>query len=183
MTFESERLIFRYFCEDDFDLFYSVFSNEQVMQYALIDRYTSKEALRPYFEQVLVNNNTEKDRKAFEFAVFSAKDSSFIGIADIEVNYQNSRAVSGEMGYFILPGYWGCGFGTEIAKALIDFAFSEIKLHRVVASCNAGNLQSERIMKKVGMVKEGEFRKARYKNGNWVNELKYGILVEEWSGL
>lgn len=35
-------------------------------------------------------------------------------------------------------------------------------------------------MKNVGMLKEGEFRKARFKNGRWDNELRYSILLEEW---
>ena len=33
---------------------------------------------------------------------------------------------------------------------------------------------------KVGMTKEGELRKVRFKNGMWVNEYIYGILAEEW---
>jgi hypothetical protein len=35
-------------------------------------------------------------------------------------------------------------------------------------------------MQKAGMVKEGEFRKARFKNGGWDDECHYGILKEEW---
>ncbi len=55
-------------------------------------------------------------------------------------------------------------------------------MHKVVASCNANNYQSEKIMKKIGMVKEGLLRKERFKNGRWDDELRYGLLVEEWEG-
>lgn len=138
MYFQSERLIFREFKESDFTLFYSVFSNEQIMK------------------------------------------GNFTGFADIEIHNKNSNGGCGEIGYFLLPSFWGNGFATEIANTLIKMCFRQINLHRIVASCNANNLQSEKIMKKVGMIKEGEFRKARFKNGQWDNEMRYSILIDEW---
>lgn len=180
MQFQSERLTFSEYRASDFELFYSIFSHEQVMRYAWIDRFTSKEEIQPFFDQVLVNNKASEFRKAYEYAVYLKKDNIFIGFADIEIEYRNKRSIQGEIGYFILPDYWGCGYGTEIAMALLCFGFNELKLHRIVASCNCNNHNSEQIMKKVGMAKEGEFRKARYKDGKWDNELKYSILMEEW---
>ncbi|TCL75195.1 hypothetical protein EDC14_1003127 [Hydrogenispora ethanolica] len=63
---------------------------------------------------------------------------------------------------------------------LLAICFIQLGLHRVTARCNARNLSSERVMQKAGMVKEGEFRKARFKNGGWDDECHYGILKEEW---
>lgn len=180
MNFKSERLLFKEFQESDFHLFFSVFSNEQVMKYALLDRFSCEEDILPYFTEVLDNNITVKNRKAYEFAVFLSSTDTFVGFADIVIHYQNSIATCGEIGYFLLPPFWGNGFATEISKTLIEFCFTELKLHKVTARCNANNLRSERVMKKAGMVKEGEFRKARFKNGQWDNELHYNILVEEW---
>jgi len=72
------------------------------------------------------------------------------------------------------------GYGTEIASALLNICFSKLQMYKVVASCNLQNSQSENIMKKIGMTKEGQFRKVRYKNGRWDDELRYSILLEEW---
>jgi len=180
MEYNSERLIFKEFNEEDFDLFSSVFSNEQVMKYALLNRYSCKEDLLPYFEEVLENNKTINNRKAYEYAVYLSSNGDFIGFADIEVFNQNNFGGCGEIGYFLLPEFWGNGFATEIANLLLNICFSNLKLHRVSASCNSNNLQSEKVIKKIGMKKEGELRKTRLKNGNWDNELKYSILVEEW---
>ncbi|MCX7711423.1 MAG: GNAT family N-acetyltransferase [Clostridia bacterium] len=180
MHFTSERLVFRELREEDFHLFYSVFSNEQVMKYALMDRVATEEELRPYFDQILKNNQTFENREGYEYAVLSAIDGSFIGVADIMILLQNMRPTGGEIGYFLLPAFWGKGYATEIASKLTEICFSNLKLHRVVARCNANNLQSEKIMKKVGMKKEGELRKARFKDGRWDNELHYSILAEEW---
>jgi len=180
MENNSGRLIFKEFNEEDLDLFYSVFSNEQTMKYALLDRYTRKEDILPYFRKVLENNKTINNREAYEYAVYLCSNGDFICFADIEVYNQNNFGGCGEIGYFLLPEFWGNGFATEIANMLLNICFSHLNLHRVSASCNSNNLQSEKIMKKIGMVKEGELRKTRFKNGNWDNELKYSILVEEW---
>ena len=180
MKFRSERLIYREFTESDFHLFYSVFSDEQVMKYALLEKFNCEEDILPYFKKVLKNNNTLENRKAFEFGVFLTSDESFIGFADVEIHNLNNFGGCGEIGYFLLPSYWGNGYATEIANSLIEICFKHINLHRVAARCNSNNLQSERIMKKVGMVKEGEFRKVRLKNGQWENEKHYSILNEDW---
>jgi len=179
MEHRSERLIFRAFGEEDFDLFYSVFSDGDVMRYTLMDACTSAEALRPYFQTVLQNNETTENRRTYEYAVYTASTGDFIGLADIEIHY-NEKGGSGEIGYLLLPAHWGRGFATEIARTLLRICFSHLGLHRVCARCNGNNAQSEKIMQKTGMKKAGVFRKVRYKDGRWDDEIRYDILAEEW---
>ncbi|MDP4115662.1 MAG: GNAT family protein [Bacteroidota bacterium] len=171
----------REFQYDDYKLFSSVFSNEKIMEYAYMDCITDENKMKEYFNKVLNNCDTMENKNSYEFAVFTSTDEVFIGFADIEIKYHGAKVKSGEIGYFLLPDYWGKGYATEIAKRLIELCFNELKMPKVVASCNSNNFSSENVMKKVGMVKEGEFRKERYKNGKWDNELRYGILIEEWN--
>lgn len=180
MKFASDRLLFREFIHDDFQYFSSIFSNDEVMKYAYMDRIQDENEMTEYFSKILNNVGINQSRNSYEFAVFLRDEKTFIGLAIIEVGYHFSRAKYGEIGYFLLPKYWGKGYATEIAEAITDFCFIELKFHKVVASCNANNSQSEKIMKKIGMTKEGELRKERYKNSNWDNEIRYGLLVEEW---
>ena len=180
MELKSERLIYREYQEQDLPLFYSVFSDEQVMKYALIDRYLSVEEILPFFHEVLENNRMKENRRNYELAVYLEEDQRFIGFADIEIQMKNSTGGCGEVGYFLLPQYWGKGYATEIANTLVEYCFRDIGLHRVTARCNANNRSSEHIMIKTGMRLEGEFRKVRFKNGRWENEKHYSILAEEW---
>lgn len=181
MEFVSDRLIFREFREEDFERFYSVFSDEQVMKYAMMDRVASKEDVQPFFNRVLDHNRTTDGRKNYEFGLFLQASGQFVGFADMEVYRLHSSGGTGEIGYFLLPGHWGQGYASEIGTRLLEFGFDHVKLHRISASCNANNSGSEKVMRKIGMSKEGEIRKTRYKDGRWDNELKYGILLEEWN--
>lgn len=180
MNYKSERLTFREFKEDDFDLLYSLFSNEEVMKLTLRDRVSCEEDLRPYFNSILKNNTTILNREAYEYGVFLTSDDSFVGIADIEINKQNAYGGYGEIGYLLLNPFWNKGYATEMANKLIEIGFKDVNLHRIYAKCNTNNDHSKKVMEKIGMVKEGELRKVRLKNGRWDNEYLYSILFEEW---
>ena len=181
MVFDSSRLIFREFEESDFQLFHVIFSNERIMRYACMDVCRSEKESKPYFHRIIANNALgREERKSYEYAVFSREDGAYIGFADIVLELKNEDGGVAEIGYFLLPDAWGMGYATEIAQTLISFCFQTLHLHRVCASCNGSNAPSERIMQKIGMVKEGLFRKVRYKNGKWEDELRYAVLADDW---
>lgn len=56
-----------------------------------------------------------------------------------------------EIGWWLAPEHWGRGLATEAAGAVVDFAFRETGLHRVLAIARPENRASTRIMEKLGM--------------------------------
>ena len=56
-----------------------------------------------------------------------------------------------DLGFAMLPAYTGNGYTTEIAKATIDYAFSQLKLRRLVAITDPANTASIRVLEKSGM--------------------------------
>lgn len=180
MNFISDRLGFRFFTKEDFDLFFSVFSNEDVMRYAWIDKISDKDECRAFFEDFINDGDMPSKNNSYTFAVFLREDEEFIGFADIQIHSRNRFGGCGEIGYFLLPDFWGRGYATELANTLVDVGFTNLDLHKMCARCNANNLKSEEIMKKIGMTKEGALRKVRLKNGIWDDEKHYGILIDEW---
>lgn len=180
MTINTERLILREYSNEDFPLFCSVYSDDEIMKFAYANKYKTENELSSYFNKVLSDYNKTENRDACEFAVIEKNSSNYLGSADIYIQMKNSCGGLGEIGYFLLQTSWGQGYATEIATALTSFCFNELKFHKVCASCNALNTNSENVMKKIGMTKEGVIRKARYKNEQWYDEIRYGILFEEW---
>ncbi len=150
------------------------------MRYAYADVYKTENDIRSYFDKVLYSYTISETREAYEFAVVEKNSGEYLGSADIYVQMKNPYGGFGEIGYFLLKSYWGNGYATEIATALMEFCFEELKFHKVCASCNALNMNSENVMKKIGMTKEGVIRKIRYKNEQWYDEIRYGLLFDEW---
>jgi len=180
MELATQRVNYRLFEKADFDLFYAVFSDKEIMRYAWIDEILSREKMMAFFEDFLSVGHMPNKNNSYAFAAFSREDGRFAGFADIQLHSHNENGGCGEIGYFLMQEFWGKGYATEFAGAMTDFGFESLKLHKVCARCNANNLKSENIMKKLGMTKEGELRKVRYKGGSWDDEKYYGILREEW---
>ncbi len=175
---KSSRLYYKKLDKEDFDFFYSLFSDKNVMKYAYLDAFESEEAARDVFDKILSEKKQRQERVEY---VAALKDSHhIIGIVDYEVLLKNPFGGIYEIGYFLSPDYWGKGYAAEMGDALINYVFENENVHKIAASCHAGNAHSESIMKKLGMHKEGVFRLTRYKDGEWVDEVRYSILKEEW---
>lgn len=104
-----------------------------------------------------------------------------IGLVDYEVILNHQHGGICEIGYFLKSEYWAQGFGTEMARSLINYLFTNSNIHKVIASCNSNNQVSENIMMELGMNKEGLYKKVRFKNNRWEDEIRYGLLKEEWN--
>jgi len=101
-----------------------------------------------------------------------------IGVVDIfHIDWENKNA---ELGYWLGKKYWGKGYTTEAVKLMLKFAFEKLKLHRVYANLFEENIASRRVLEKTGFKLEGIMRECRYRYNGWHNELKFGILKQEY---
>ncbi|WP_269433171.1 GNAT family N-acetyltransferase [Paenibacillus sp. FJAT-27812] len=73
------------------------------------------------------------------------------------------------------------GFATEAAKALLEFGFRELGLHRIFATCRPDNLGSAKVLQKIGMSYEGHIREHKRHNEKWLDSHQYSILESEYS--
>ncbi len=85
-----------------------------------------------------------------------------------------------EMGWIYNRNYWRQGYAYESCKAVIDYAFTEGKAHKVFAEA-IDAVKSVGLMQKLGMRLEGIQRSQTKDNhGNWADLHLYGLLREEW---
>lgn len=83
------------------------------------------------------------------------------------------------LGYWMGQRHAGKGHMTEAVRGALDFAFSELALHRVEAACLPHNEPSRRLLERVGFKREGEARGYLRINGVWADHLLYGMLASE----
>ncbi len=86
-----------------------------------------------------------------------------------------------EIGWVFNPKYTNKGYASEAAHAVLKYSFEIMKLHRIVATCQPENIASYRVMEKIGMRKEGLFKKCIPQGNEWWDEYFYAILDEEWN--
>ena len=88
-----------------------------------------------------------------------------------------------EMGWFFNRGFWGRGYAYESCKAVIDYAFRDLKAHKIFAE-TIDAVKSVGLMQKLGMGLEGIQRsQTRDNHGAWADLYFYGLLEEDWRKL
>ena len=85
-----------------------------------------------------------------------------------------------ELSLFLHPDFQNKGLGTSILKSMINHAFCQLNLHRLEAEVNEYNLPAMKMMEKLGFVKEGVLREARFLNGKYYNIIRFGLLYNEF---
>lgn len=111
--------------------------------------------------------------KSFEFAVTDKESGELFGAIALS---NNQRFNHGEIAYWIGEEYWGRGYATEAAEAIVQFAFSEKKYHKVFARCFHSNPASGRVLEKLGMREEGILIDHIRKENRYENLVHYGII-------
>jgi RimJ/RimL family protein N-acetyltransferase len=118
-----------------------------------------------------------ESRDFVQFAVTRAEDGALAGGIGLELSTAHHCA---ELGYWIAVPYWGRGYATEAARAVVDYGFHALDLHRVEAHCFISNPASGRVLEKLGMSVEGELRERILKWGTYESLRYYAILRDEW---
>jgi ribosomal-protein-alanine N-acetyltransferase len=86
-----------------------------------------------------------------------------------------------ELGYELLRAHWGQGLMNEALTAVLDHGFVEMGLNRIEASPLSFNLPSQRVLVRLGFKQEGMLRKRHLYDGEWHDEMWFGLLGEEWA--
>jgi RimJ/RimL family protein N-acetyltransferase len=81
---------------------------------------------------------------------------------------------------FFDPAYWSRGLGTEATRLVLQFAFVELKLHRVDLRVLAFNKQAIACYEKCGFVREGVVREGALIGGEWQSDVLMSILEDEY---
>jgi len=177
MNLESERMILRELAEADWMDVHKYASLANVCQYQPWGPNTENET-KEFVKQVLVDSK-QSPRSRFVFAITLKGNKEVIGA--IEFNVRDCSNKSGEIGYIIHPDYWGKGIATEAANEIISFGFSELKLHRIYATCDVRNIGSAKVLEKMGLKLEGKMREDMLLRDGWRDTYLYSILEHEWN--
>jgi RimJ/RimL family protein N-acetyltransferase len=85
-----------------------------------------------------------------------------------------------DVGYITNPDYRGQGFVNEALEALIELLFTQEKVHRIIADIDIRNVDSIRVVERLGFRREATFVENDYLKGEWCSMHLYALLSREW---
>ncbi|MHB1630057.1 MAG: GNAT family N-acetyltransferase [Bacilli bacterium] len=172
----TPRLVLREFVSADW---------EAVHRYAALDdvcRYQpwgpNTETATRDFVQEAMHAAGQTPRRRYAFAVVGPDSGLLLGAIELHVRGQHGD--TGEIGYVLHPEHWGRGFAQEAAQGILRFAFEELAMHRVSATCDSRNHASASVLRRIGMVQEGRAREERNIRDGWRDTLMFAVLASEW---
>jgi len=158
--FKSERLGFRNWRTDDLTEFSKLNADKDVMEHfpnVLTELETTD------FIKRLQNHSIDKGYTYFVTEVLATGEFiGFIGLA--YQDYKTEFTPATDIGWRLKKSAWGKGYATEGAKRCLDYAFNELYLDKVISTCVLQNVNSEQVMKKIGMRKLGLFNHPKLKD-------------------
>jgi [ribosomal protein S5]-alanine N-acetyltransferase len=114
--------------------------------------------------------------EALAVAVTRRDDGVLAGAMELRTARGGHRA---DLGYWIGRPFWGRGYATEAAGALVRWAFDALGLHRVHASAFARNPASAAVLRRIGMRHEGTLRRHHLRWEVLEDVEVYGVLAGE----
>lgn len=127
--------------EADYEDIMELYIDERVRQFlgGIIEEHTYK---------IKFDNMIDAEKQDLYLVVRYKDDNQFIGLVSLDRHHDG---ISTEISYQLLPKWWGNGYATEIAQEVIDFAFEELRLTKVVAETQTANKSSIKLLKRFGM--------------------------------
>lgn len=176
MDIFTTRLRIREFTESDYPALREMDTRPEFNTYER--EFVSEAETRQSLDES-ISSQMEIPRTVYRMAITILPVDVVKGV--IKIHSQYSKIREWEVGWAMHPDEWGKGYATEAAWHMMDWAFTELNLHRIVAYCHAENVASVRVMEKLGMRQDGRLRETRWLNGAWWDELVYAVLDKDWN--
>ena len=174
MVLRTDRLLLRPFVESDLPSVHEYASDPSVVCFVEWGPNTEEESAA--FIRRAAAGAREEPCGNHELAVVLNSEHRLIGGCGLRIR----SAVYGEaeVGYCLNRKYWGKGYATETALALLRYGFDKLKLHRIYAVCDSENRASARVLSKIGMVQEGYLHELKHIRGRWRDNLLFAVLEQ-----
>jgi RimJ/RimL family protein N-acetyltransferase len=173
MELVTGRLVLRELEEADAPACNAYESDPEVVRWQSHDVRTLDES-RAYIRKVRAEQ-AESPRNLYDLAVVLRASTQLIGRCGMAVEERQAR-----LWYILGRAHWGHGYIPEAARALLDFAFRDLRLHRVMVDTDPRNGPSIRVAEKLEMRREAHHLKDAFYKGEWCDTLIYAILANEW---
>jgi len=171
---EGRRITLREPRAGDAPSLFSLLSTEEVSRF-ISPPPTSVEAFERYIAW------SQRQRAAGLYVCFAVVPRG----ADTPIGLVHLRALgpgfgTADWGFAIGSEFWSKGIFTEAAELVLDFAFEVLHTHRLEARAAVCNARGNGALRKLGAEREGLLRHAFFRDGDYLDQVLWSILAEDW---
>lgn len=171
---DTDRLVLREFSMDDVDQAMALVGDDRVTTWLSFDSRTREQAHSMLAG--VVDRARHEPRTEYYLAAASDRG-DIVGFVRLGLN----GVQAAKLGYAVGADHWGKGYATETARAMLEFGFTTLGLHRISAAIGPNNTASITLIHKLGFTYEGTIRDHVHTNGAWRDSALYSLLTHEWA--
>lgn len=170
----TKRLALRKIQISDATALFNVWSDPAVAAFMNISAFIHESQA---IEMINLLNELAETNQAIRYTLFDLKSKDIIGSCGFNaIDTENARV---EIGYDIAKAHWGNGYAPESIQALIDEAFENLAINRIEAKVEPANINSIKVLQKLGFTFEGTLRQYEKVKGNFVDMHIYSLLKND----
>ena len=173
-TLETERLILRAFKLEDANEFEHLIAPKEVTDGTLSFPHPVPAGWG--IERINMMIERFESGEHIEFAIVARDSGNLIGGIGMDITARHKR---GSLGYWLGTDFWAKGYATEAARAVLNYGFHILELHRIEAGHYPRNAASGRVLEKIGMQREGYMRGDLLKGDVFEDTIMYGKLITD----
>ncbi|MDX2024484.1 MAG: GNAT family N-acetyltransferase [Deltaproteobacteria bacterium] len=163
--------------EGDVPALFEIFGHPEVMRYWSTPRLHDEAAAAALLNDI---HEAFRTRQLFQWGVRIRGTAKVVGTCTLfNLDFAHRRA---EIGFAVARREWRQGIATKATRALIEFAFERLDLHRLEADADPRNSASLRVLERHGFRREGHLRERYHQGGEIQDALILGLLRREWDG-
>ena len=177
MQLETNRLILRPLEAGDVDDILPYHGDPESIRYIPWD-VRDREFVIDWLTRAVTYTGLDETEPGLLLAMVEKSNGRVIGqLNSSMVDRPNKTA---DIGYISHPDYRGQGFVHEALTALIGHLFDTVNVHRIVADIDIRNVDSVRVVERLGMRREATYLENDYLKGEWCSMYLYALLSREW---
>ncbi len=165
---ETERLILRELQETDIDGIFELDSNIDV------HKYLGNNPIKTIHQAekiITFIRDQYKERGIGRFAAIEKSSGEFIGWSGLKLNEGEKEELNGfqnfiDIGYRLIPRFWGKGYASESAFACLDFGFKQMNYNVIYGAAEIENIGSNKVLQKIGL--------------QYINEFSFENVLTNW---
>lgn len=159
----SPRLLLRQIIQEDITNIFKGLSHPDVIKYYGV----SFKTLEATQEQMDWFADLEKNKKGLWWAVCSKDNTEFYGTGGFcDWNHDERKA---EVGFWLLPEYWGKGFMSEAMPLICSYAFKHMNMQRIEGFVETNNANCKKAIEKLNFTLEKTMKDCEEKNGELIS--------------
>jgi ribosomal-protein-alanine N-acetyltransferase len=160
---KTDRLLLRQFIDSDLPNVFKGLSHPDIIKYYGVNYQT----LEATIAQMNFFADLEKNETGIWWAVCSLDNHVFYGAGGL--NTLSKEHKKAEIGFWLLPDFWGKGIMTEAMPLICNYGFEKLGLHRIEGLVETENSNCKNAMAKLDFIHEGTMRDCEIKNGQFIS--------------